>query len=133
MSLLRDLKAKLEAKKSEESALSAQIESARKIVRRCDDALVGMGSKKKGKSPEVVNQIQSEIDKLRAEKAPAKVEYERLYKQRSQLTSEIRELEEKVSRIETLNAQQVERDRAANQQNNNTGRTPNRQRKIGWF
>jgi predicted nucleic acid-binding Zn-ribbon protein len=92
-----------------------------------------MGSKKKGKSPEVVNQIQSEIDKLRAEKAPAKVEYERLYKQRSQLTSEIRELEEKVSRIETLNAQQAERDRAANQQNNNTGRTPNRQRKIGWF
>jgi predicted nucleic acid-binding Zn-ribbon protein len=130
---LNDLKAKLSAKQAEESKLSNQMQAAREIVRRCDDELIGMGAKKRNKPPEVVAQVQAQIDALRAEKEPAKKQYDRLEKQLRQLTAEIRELEQQVSRIETLNAQQEERDRFANPQNNNTGRRPNQQRKIGWF
>ncbi len=36
----------------------------------------------------------------------------------------------RIERAETLKAQQAERDRAANRQNNNTGRSKNRQRDI---
>jgi predicted nucleic acid-binding Zn-ribbon protein len=130
---LNDLKTKLSAKQAEESSLRNQMQTAREIVRRCDDELIGMGSKKRGKSPEVVAQVQAQIDALRAEKEPAKKQYDRLEKQLRRLTAEIEELEERISRIETLNAQQAKRDEFANPQNNGLGKTPNRQRKIGWF
>lgn len=130
---LEKLKAQLSDKQQRIEQLSQRATECYKTFSRCDDELQGLGPKKRGKPPEVVAEIQARIDELRAIKAPAYKEYVSLQKELSKLRAETKELSEQIDRIETLDAQQAERDRFANPQSNNTGRTPNRQRKKGWF
>jgi chromosome segregation ATPase len=110
------------------ASLKDQISEASVKQWECARALQPLGAKKRGKTPEVVAQIQAEIDSLRAERQEAIA----LKKQLQPQLNELREKLVKLERIEELNQQQAERDKYAATQNNGYGKRPSQGRDTTW-
>jgi len=128
--MLDKLQSQLESKKAELSSAETQLREASLIVSRCDDALKPLGARKNSKSPDVVREVQSQIDALRAQKDPFKATCNKMKAKIRELTQEISNLEKQVEKAQSLINQQAERDAIANRQDNAHGKTRNRQRDI---
>ena len=110
------------------ASLEQQFDAARSQQWDCDEKLQPLGARKRNKPPEVVAQIQSEIDQLRAEKQEAIAIQKQIQPQLSKLREQLVSLE----RVEELNRQQAERDKFAAVQHNGYGKSPNKGRDTTW-
>jgi len=110
------------------AALEEKIRAAADLQWDCDRALQPLGARKRNKPPEVVAEIQAEIDRLRSEKQEAIAIQKELEPQLKKLREQLVKLE----RVEDLNRQQAERDRLAASQNNGYGKRPGQGNDISW-
>jgi paraquat-inducible protein B len=110
------------------AALEQRLEAASDIRWNCDRALKPLGARKRNKPPEVLAQIQAEIDRLRAEKQRAIAIQNELEPQLKKLREQLAKLE----KVEELNRRQAERDKLAASQNNGCGRHPGLGRDTTW-
>lgn len=110
------------------ASLERQISEARRKERECDSALQPLGAKKRNKPPEILAQIQAEIDSLRAEKQEAAALQKQLEGELNQARSELT----KLNRVKELSDRQAERDKYAARQNNGVGDSPNQKRDTTW-
>lgn len=111
------------------ASLQQQLDVASSQQWDCDQQLRPLGARKKNKPPEVLAQIQAEIDRLRATKQEAIAIQKDLEPQLKKLRNEILP---KLERVEKLNQQQAERDRIAAIQNNGHGKHPGKGKDISW-
>jgi chromosome segregation ATPase len=114
--------------RQEIASLEQQLNTARSKQWDCDESLRPLGARKRNKPPEVVAELQAEIDRLRAEKQAAIALQKEILPQLMKLRQELARLE----RVEELNQQQAERDRYATTQNNGSGKRPTQGRDTIW-
>lgn len=110
------------------ASLEQALSEARSNQRACDKALQPLGARKRNKPPEILAQIQAEIDSLRVEK-------QEVIALQKELEAELRKLRpelERLERVETLNQQQAERDKHAATQHNGSGKRPTQGRDTTW-
>lgn len=111
------------------SEINQQRQSIQKRLWDIDGELRPLGARKRGKTPEVVQEIQETIDALREEKSS-------LQSQLKQLDSDLEvtiKAQLKQEKLDKLNNLQAERDAKACIQNNAIGRKPNNKRDVGWW